>query len=247
MATVGRWVGGSEAAEDVWAEVRREGHEAVVRVEIAENASAEAVERLRAVRVGPDGAAPLWLERTGLREFEARFALDREGVHRVVVQAGDNDVLRLAPVSLPYSPEFEPRVDPGEGRRTLARLAEIAEGRVDPPVSDLLAGSRDSLGIERLGAPLAWAALLLLLAEVAVRRWGLRLAAVGRAREFALDGIQRVRTAVRRGRRASAPQKRDAEPRAGSQDRPTDPAPPPPSSELSSVLDRARRRASGRR
>ena len=247
LATVGRWVGGAESVEDVWAEIRREGHEAVVRVELASGASPDAVEALRAVQVGPDGAVPLWLERTGLREFEARFPLDREGVYRAVVQAGADTVLRLAPVSLPYSPEFEPRVDPGEGRRTLARLAEIAEGRVDPPVSDLLAGSRDSLGIERLGAPLAWAALLLLLAEVAVRRWGLRLAAVGRAREFALDGIQRVRTAVRRGRRASAPQKRDAEPRAGSQDRPTDPAPPPPSSELSSVLDRARRRASGRR
>jgi hypothetical protein len=250
LATTGRWVGGAEAAADVWAEVRREGHEAVVRVELAADASADAVERLRAARVGPDGAQPLWLERTGLREFEARFALEREGVYRVVVQAGEDHVLRLAPVSLPYSPEFEPRVDPGEGRRTLARLAEIAEGQIDPPSSSLLAGPRDSLGIESLGMPLAWMALVLLVLEVAVRRLGLQLPALGRVQRLVIAGVRRVSQRSRSAEVESpaapvAPRHASSE-EAG--DSPVAAAPPSPTPEpLSSVLDRARRRAQGGR
>jgi hypothetical protein len=153
-------------------------------------------------------------------------------------------------VSLPYSPEFEPRVDPGEGRRTLARLAEIAEGQIDPPSSSLLAGPRDSLGIESLGMPLAWMALVLLVLEVAVRRLGLQLPALGRVQRLVITGVRRV---SRRSRSAEvespaapvAPRHASSE-EAG--DSPVAAAPPSPTPEpLSSVLDRARRRAQGGR
>lgn len=248
IATVGRWLGGAESADDVWAEVRREGHEAVVRVELAAEASSAAVEKLRAVQVGPDGAEPLWLERTGLREFTGRFALDAEGVHRVVLQTGTGDVVRLAPVSLPYSPEFEPRVDPGEGRRTLARLAEIAEGRVDPAAADLLSGSRVSQGIESLGAPLAWLALLFLIAEVAVRRLGVRLTAARRLGDALRTRIGAAGRSLRRSERT--PARAGAGPVGAAPDEP--PAPESKQgedapSDLGSVLDRARRRARGGR
>jgi hypothetical protein len=44
------------------------------------------------------------------------------------VQLGTNAVLPLAPLSLPYSPEFEPRSDLDEGRKTLREIARITGG-----------------------------------------------------------------------------------------------------------------------
>jgi Mg-chelatase subunit ChlD len=239
FATLGRWLAGSRGGGGVWASVRREGHEGVLRVELAPGAEGRA-DALRAVVLGPGGAEPLWLERNAARRLEARFPLDRDGVHRVAVQAGPGEVLRPAPVALPYSPEFEPRVDPEEGAKTLARLAEITAGRVDPPLADLLAGPRDSAGFEPLGAVFAWLALALVLLEIAVRRLELR---------FAWPAAVAGRLAARRGARAAA--RASAAPTAPGPLPPPGPAGPPqaevPPADLGAVLDRARRRARGGR
>jgi hypothetical protein len=81
-------------------------------------------------------------------------------------------------VSLAYSPEFAPALDPKAGERRLAALAEATGGRVEPPVSELFAGSRASGGVTDLTLPLALLALLLLLAEIAVRRLDLPIPGV---------------------------------------------------------------------
>ena len=41
---------------------------------------------------------------------------------------GNNKVLPLSPLSLPYSPEFEPRTDPDEGKKALAEVARVTGG-----------------------------------------------------------------------------------------------------------------------
>lgn len=126
----------------------------------------------------------------------------------------------------------------------MARLAEIGDGRVDPPMSELLAGPRDSLGLEALGAPFAWLALLMLVAEVVVRRLGLRVPAVARAGGLLLDGAVRLRARVRRAERTPPAR---AQPAAKPQASPAErEATAPAKTDLGSVLDRARRRAEGR-
>ena len=57
------------------------------------------------------------------RRRHARSALSASESRHVSRRraTGNRDVLPLAPLSLPYSPEFEPRPDPEEGRKTLTR------------------------------------------------------------------------------------------------------------------------------
>ncbi len=174
FTTIVRWISGSRASGAVFADLRRRGHRAVLSVEVDADAEAE-LGQLEAVVVGPDGPERVWLQRVGARRLEATLPLESEGVYRAAVQLTSGAVLRVPPITLPYSPEFEPRPDPDHGMRTLERLCEVSEGRVDPPVEEWFRGRRDSIGVLFLGTWVAILALLLLLSEIAVRRLDLRL------------------------------------------------------------------------
>ena len=258
FATVVRWLGGSHASEDVWADLRREGHEAVLSVELAEGREG-LLAGLQALVRAPDGSVDtLHLERLDERRLEARFPLSEAGAFRAAVQVGADRAVVVAPVTLPYSPEFEPRTDPGEGPKLLAELAELTGGRIDPPLAELFEGPRDSIGFRAVGEWFLWLALALLLLEIVVRRLDLRLPALPlpkRIRPAAAPAVggQSSPSEERRsaGPIGSAPPPA-APPSAGSP--PAAPKSPVagssgPAAEpgLGSVLDRARRRAARRR
>lgn len=242
FATIGRWLAGARSDREVWTSLRREGHEAVLTVELAAGAEARS-DGLVAVALGPDGAKPLWLERTGARRLESRFPIEQEGAYRVALQVGPGEVQRTAPVALPYSPEFEPRIDRQEGERALARIAEISGGRIDPPAAELLAGPRDSAGFRPLGAWFGWLALALWIAEIAVRRLELRLGTprfvlrLAARRAAARAAVAAKQAAIAE---AAAPA---AAPDPESPPLDHAPAPSPQKRDLGSVLDRARQRA----
>ncbi len=215
FVTLVRWLSGRAADRQVWADLRREGHEAVLVVELGEGEEAR-VDDLTAVMQGPNGAKRVWLERIDARRFEARVPMRGDGVYRAAVSAGDDAVVTTPPVALPYSPEFEPR-PPGSGTRSLEELCAAGGGRVDPPLADLFAGPRLGTGLAPAGAWFAWASLVLLLLEITVRRLAPRL---------------RLRLpAWSRPTRPAAPAAAEPEPSA------------PAAPDLGSILDRARRRA----
>jgi len=87
------------------------------------------------------------LDRVGERRSEARSALRRVGPYRPVLVTSDGHVLRLPATTLPYSPEFEPRIDPTGGEKTLRRIAKINGGRVDPMkrVAKMLRNHREQI------------------------------------------------------------------------------------------------------
>ena len=62
-----------------------------------------------------DPSQRLDLAWVGEDTLEARFPMQKPGIYLGAVRLGNGGVLPLAPLTLPYSPEFEPRVDP-EGR-----------------------------------------------------------------------------------------------------------------------------------
>lgn len=70
----------------------------------------------------------LTLAWVGEDALEARFAIQKAGMYLGAVRLGNGTVLPLAPITLPYSPEFEPRPDPAEGRQTLQEMARITGG-----------------------------------------------------------------------------------------------------------------------
>ena len=170
LSTTARWLGGSDAGGDLFAELVRDGHEAVLSIE-AEAGREALLGRATAKVAGPDGVArDVVLTRVGERRLEARFPLTGAGVYRAAADAGDGRALRVAPIALPYSPEYAPASDPRAGERLLAELAEASGGRIEPPTAELFSGERESAGFVDLGRMLAAAAVLLLLAEIAVRR-----------------------------------------------------------------------------
>lgn len=179
FTTVVRWLAGAQNNDRVFAEIERRGHEGLLGVEVEKGQEA-LIGKLRGRVLMPDGSTQeALLVRVDERRLEARFPLGGEGVYRAVVEVeGSREIVQVPPVTLPYSPEFERRPDPETGARELARLVEIGEGRIDPPLAELLSGPRDSAGARALAGWCMWLALGLLLLEIAVRRLALRLPAL---------------------------------------------------------------------
>jgi hypothetical protein len=101
-------------------------------------------------------------------------------------------VLPLAPLSLPYSPEFEPRVDPKEGHKTLSQVARITGGIERTVWDDVFDASRlRNRQIRDLVIPLALMVLLLHVGEIAGRRLLIFAAAHGWLRTVRLPGWAR--------------------------------------------------------
>jgi hypothetical protein len=134
---LGRWVLGGDPPSGVQAGIRREGGRGIVRVELdPERARGgagdvrEAAATILAPDARPGGGAAQRLPLAWVDEhtFEARFPVQKAGLYLGAVQLGTGTVLPLAPLSLPYSPEFEPRRDPDEGRRTLREIARVTGG-----------------------------------------------------------------------------------------------------------------------
>ncbi len=110
---------------------------------------------------------------TGAHELEARFRLDQTGTYRTLVRTGERNFTRGPTITLPYSPEFAPRIGLPSGRETLARIAELSGGNLRTDVMDVFRNPPRSARTVSLLAPLMIAGIVLLLLEIAGRRLAL--------------------------------------------------------------------------
>ena len=176
---LGRWLLGGDPPSGVRATIDRAGGQGIIRVELDPDRRRVAADDVRAATatiVPPGdraGGAPrrLTLAWIGEDALEARFPLQKAGLYLGAVQLGTGTVLPLAPLSLPYSPEFEPRTDPDEGKKTLQEIARVTGGAErtawDGVFSAHLLRNRQ---VKDLVIPLALMLLLLHLTEIAGRR-----------------------------------------------------------------------------
>jgi len=120
----------------------------------------------------PGGATRrLTLSWIGEDTLEARFPLERAGLYLGAVQLGTGTVLPLAPLSLPYSPEFEPRTDPEEGKKTLHEIARVTGGAERATWDDVFSARLlRNRQVKDLVIPLTVMLLLLQMTEIAGRR-----------------------------------------------------------------------------
>jgi hypothetical protein len=111
------------------------------------------------------------LTETAAGHYEARLALDRYGsflLRSVHKQGGSEVAVAAGTVSLPYPREYL-ALPPDEA--ALARLAEVTGGRVRPTAAQLFDPGADAVRFRRpLWSWPLWAAALLLLVDVALRR-----------------------------------------------------------------------------
>ena len=175
-AGLARWLLGGDPPVAAQASFDRQGGQAIVRVDLdpaRTRGTTEDVRTARAMIVSPGATDPsqqLDLAWVGADTLEARFALQKPGMYLGAVRLGTGDVLPLAPLTLPYSPEFEPRADPEEGRKTLVRTASVSGGIERAAWDDVFAGRLRHRQIRELVLPIAMLILVLHVAEIAGRR-----------------------------------------------------------------------------
>ena len=185
---LGRWLLGGDPPAGAQATLDRQGAEAIVRVDLdpgRTRGGAGDVRTASAMIVAPgdqagEPARRLDLSWVGEDTMEARFPVQKAGVYLGAVRLGSGAVLPLAPLTLPYSPEFEPRVDTKEGHNTLSQIARVTGGIERTVWDDVFDASRlRNRQIRDLVVPLALLVLLLHVTEIAGRRLLLFAAAHG--------------------------------------------------------------------
>jgi Mg-chelatase subunit ChlD len=246
-----RWLLGGNDPGDVFVDIDRQGQDAVITVELDPNrpdrGSGGAPQLIvvppgeeRVARIEPDFT---WI---GPDTLQARFRMERAGSYRTLVvdrgtvpdassvRGGPARIARGPAVTLPYSPEFDPREGLPTGAAVLAELAELSGGVARTDVVDVL---RNPPRSARTTSLLPWLFSLLiglLLLEIVGRRlslWELLVEVVGAAIPDAVKSRGwlpewRLRLPTRRARRAAAPA---PQPSTSPQPptSPTTPAPPP--------------------
>jgi len=248
FVTISRWLAGTEQPESIYASMFRAGREAVVRVELDPEAPTQPDTSgfMARLSLANGSTVELPLEPLGADLFEARFPLEAEGIALGALRISEQESLRLAPVALPYSPEFEPTPDLGRGERLLRRIATESGGEVAPTAASLFRGERSGRAWRSIVPELVLLALLLLLVEIAGRRFSLwSLVAVSRSVGRVLEKIGRalpgrgVRTRLAGRSKAPAAALTESEGDAAPEERSTD----EPKPSLSDALERAKRAA----
>jgi hypothetical protein len=248
---LGRWLLGGEPPSGVQAVIDRSGGQGIVRIELdpgRTRGGADDVRAATATIVPPGesaGGTPqrLTLAWVGEDTLEARFPLQNAGLYLGAVQLGTGAVLPLAPLSLPYSPEFEPRPDPAEGQATLREVARVTGGVERTAWDDVFSASRAwNRQVRDLVLPLTLLLLVLHVTEIA----GRRLLLFAAAREWLRTvRFPRLRRRWFRARSTPSPATATKSPRTPvpTSDEPTTIAPPKP---LESPLARAKNKARSR-
>ena len=176
---LGRWLLGGDPPLGTQASIERQGGQGIVRVELDPDRARGGSNDLRAATatILPPDAKPgaeaqrLHLNWVDEHTLEARFPVQSAGMYLGAVQVGSGTVLPLAPLSLPYSPEFEPREDPEEGEKALREIARITGGVERTTWDDAFdASGLAGRQVRDLVWPITLALLLLHVVEIAGRR-----------------------------------------------------------------------------
>ncbi|HYR84036.1 MAG TPA: VWA domain-containing protein [Terriglobia bacterium] len=200
-AGLGRWLLGGEPPNGVQAGIEREGGQGIVRVEMDPDRKRGGADDIRAataaiVPPGESASQKLSLAWIGEDTLEARFPIQKSGMYLGAVDIGQGKVLPLAPLSLPYSPEFEPRRDPAEGQKLLTEIARVTGGVERTAWDDVWSPSRlRDRQVRDLVVPLALMLLLLHVVEIGGRRMLIFAAGNSWLRAMRLPRLRPVRTA----------------------------------------------------
>lgn len=178
LVTHARWLLGDAEPDDVFIKLARDGQDAIVSLEFDPVRPARQANEAPSLSIVEPSEEPSaarevpfrWIDSHAL---EARFKLLHSGTYRTLVNLGGGNIVRGPVVSLPYSPEYLPRVGLPSGREVLEAIASMTGGRERVNVLDVLADPPHSAGRASLVPYLLGAAIVLLLAEIAGRRLGL--------------------------------------------------------------------------
>jgi len=173
-----RWLLGSESPNDIFVNAQREGQDAIFTVELdpdRKNKSTDLTPKLRIIKPGDERTKPLepdmlWV---GPDTLQARVPLNQTGTYRTLLKTGPQKFTRGPVVSLPYSPEYVPRIGLPSGAEILASIAELTGGIPRTDILEILADPPRSASKRSLLPLLFTICIILLLLEIAGRRLSL--------------------------------------------------------------------------
>ena len=171
-----RWLLGSPPPDQAFVDIQRDGQDAVVTVELDPNrADRQSQPELIVVPPGVEREATfqpdfVWID---AHTLQSRFPLDRLGTYRTLLKTAKQQFQRGPALTLPYSPEFVPRIGLPEGSQTLSNLAELSGGERRTDVLEIFQDPPRSASMLPLLPWLVIAGLLLLITEIAGRRLSL--------------------------------------------------------------------------
>ncbi len=178
LVTHARWLLGGDDPDEIFTKIERQGQDAVVTVELDPERPRQ--ERMRApeLLVVPPGEERIEMQKpdlvwVGPNTLEARLPMHRTGTYRTLVKTGPREITRGPAVTLPYSPEYVPRIDLPTGREVLASVAEITGGLERTDIVEVLADPPRSAQRMSLLPILMVLGILLVLVEIAGRRLSL--------------------------------------------------------------------------
>jgi len=176
--THGRWLLGGDDPDGVYLKLERDGQDAVVTLELdpdrpANRGSDSPTLSLLTPSAEREAAVNLPFQWTGPNTLQTRFKLLRDGTYRTLVKLGPKSIVRGPAVTLPYSPEFMPRIGLPSGRTVLEGIAHLTGGHERLDVLEVLADPPRSARTSPLLPWLLSVAVILLLVEIAGRRLSL--------------------------------------------------------------------------
>jgi Mg-chelatase subunit ChlD len=178
LVTHVRWLLGGKNPNEVFVKLEQAGQDAVVQVELDPDRQNQDTTRPPILIVVPPGhertetLTPdfVW---TGPNTLEARFRMDRLGSYRTLVKTGAQEFTRGPAVTIPYSPEFAPRIGLPDGSQVLQSIAELSNGKIRTDILELF---DDPPRTSRSISLLSWlliAAISIVVLEIAGRRLSL--------------------------------------------------------------------------
>jgi uncharacterized membrane protein len=171
IESVVRWTAPQSLARDILVRSALNQNELTVSVDFAQGALRPISPPVLTI-LGSDAATPAREIPMHFEEDDrlvARFVLPKSGTWHPLIKIG-NRVIRAAPVTLPWSPEFEP-VAAKVGIDYLVKLAQVAGGTELLSLDGFFEKGKASIGSIDLSAPLIVLLALALLADVLVRRF----------------------------------------------------------------------------
>ena len=178
LVTHARWLLGGDDPDEVFVDIAQQGQDAVITVELDPNRPGKGSgekPQLVVVPPGTERTDPIEPDFTwvGPDTLEGRFRMDRTGSWRTLVKTRGREIKRGPAVTLPYSPEFDPRDGLPSGKEVLAEVADLSGGVERTDVLGVLKNPPRSARTSSLLPWLFVLGLTLLVLEIAGRRLSL--------------------------------------------------------------------------
>ena len=178
LITHARWLLGGSNPDEIFLDIERRGQDAVATVELdPERPNKQRSQPPKLIVVPPgqeraDVVEPefVW---TGPDTLQARFRMDRTGTYRTLLKTSERQFARGPAVTLPYSPEYVPRVGLPDGKEVLTSIMELSGGKQRTDVLEMLSDPPRAARTVSLLPTLFIASICLLILEIAGRRLSL--------------------------------------------------------------------------